>query len=255
MPKVKSEKKLTAKSPAESKTLPVVPTSAGGAVPTQHVATYKPPTLELKTPGLALFQARRGSGKTHLMKYLTKLLASGHKFDWVRVITPTAFNGEWKQCVGNDFVHEELDEDWLMDLLDRQADSVERKKQNRGLLILDDALGAVRFNSPIWTRISASSRHYNITVWISTQHLFKLPPVVRVNCDYIFCLGIQPARTIKALYEEYSPSAGQRTLTEQELGDFLTKSRENYGCCLFDVAKATVHIIRAPALVRFRIQQ
>ena len=60
--------------------------------------------LTITTPHLALFVARRNSGKTHLQKFLLYTLARAHRFKWVLVITPTAFNGEWSAIVGEDAV-------------------------------------------------------------------------------------------------------------------------------------------------------
>ena len=212
----------------------------------------KPTPVPLKTPSLCVFQARRGSGKSHLMKHLTKLLAKANKFEWIRCVTPTAFNGEWSSCLGADAVHETLDTGWLEGLLDRQAAGVEQGVRNRGLLILDDALGSVSFKSPIWTRIAASSRHYQVTVWVSTQHLFKLPPVVRYNADYVFVLGPQPKKTVQALWEEFQPRG---VADEKEMAAKLAKMTADYGCCLIDVARLAMHRIKAPARVDFRIRQ
>ena len=184
-------------------------------------------------------------------KHLTKLLAKANKFEWIRCVTPTAFNGEWSSCLGADAVHETLDTGWLQDLLDRQAAGVEQGVRNRGLLILDDALGSVSFKSPIWTRIAASSRHYQVTVWVSTQHLFKLPPVVRYNADYVFVLGPQPKKTVLALWEEFQP----RGVGDEKQMAKLAKMTADYGCCLIDVARLGMHRIKAPARVEFRIRQ
>ena len=60
--------------------------------------------LTLKCPHLALFIARRNSGKSYIMRHFLHVLARGHKFKWVLVVTPTKFNGEWTAIVGEDNV-------------------------------------------------------------------------------------------------------------------------------------------------------
>ena len=202
-----------------------------------------------------IFQARRGSGKTHLIKHITRILAAKGKFDWIKCVTPTAFNGEWRNAIGQRAVHESLDTDWLLALLDRQADSIEEGIQNRGLLILDDCLGCVKFNSPIWTKIAASSRHYSLTVIISSQHFTKLPPIVRSNADYIFILGHQPARTIKNIYEEYSPKVGLSIVTEEAFTKYLEDSTTDYGSVLIDTASCKCYKIKAPKSSTLKIRQ
>ena len=60
--------------------------------------------LILQCPHLCLFLARRNSGKSYLMRHLLHVLARGHKFKWVLVVSPTKFNQEWTSVVGDDAV-------------------------------------------------------------------------------------------------------------------------------------------------------
>ena len=74
-------------------------------------------------------------------------------------------------------------------LFDRQAALREDNVSNEGLLILDGCLGAADFGSNLLTRIASAGRHYRVSMWVSAQHLWKLPPVIRGNYDYMFVLG------------------------------------------------------------------
>ena len=67
--------------------------------------------LQIKCPHLALFVARRNSGKSYLMRHLLHVLARGKKFRWVIVISPTKFNGEWSSVVGEEAVLDTFDPD------------------------------------------------------------------------------------------------------------------------------------------------
>ena len=78
-------------------------------------------TLKIETPHLALFMARRNSGKTTLMKYLLGVLARGKRFRWVSIVSATSFNREWQAVVGDRHVLPEFDPEWLDALLRRQA--------------------------------------------------------------------------------------------------------------------------------------
>ena len=210
--------------------------------------------LTIKTPTLSLFFARRNSGKTYLMKHLVGVLARGKAINWVRVVTPTAFNGEWSAVVGEDYVEPEFDEEWLDDLLRRQADLKARGVNNPGLLILDDCLGAANFSSSLFTRIAAAGRHYGITVWASFQHYYKCPTVLRSNADYVFVLGRPNERAIRGLYEEFSP---QGINTWQALAQYLERATTNHGAGVIDNTRGGAALqIRAPANPRtFRIAQ
>ena len=157
----------------------------------------------MRTPHLALFVARRNSGKSYLMRHLLHVLARGKRFKWVIVISPTAFNGEWSSVVGEDNVLSVFDPEQVGHLMDRQGDLREDGVDNPGLLILDDCLGSANFGSDLFTRIASAGRHYRVSVWVACQHLFKLPPVIRTNSDYLFILGTQNDRVVKALWDEF----------------------------------------------------
>ena len=77
--------------------------------------------LVLQCPHLGLFVARRNSGKSYLMRHLLHVLARGHKFKWVLVVTPTKFNGDWTSIVGDDNVLDRFDPEQIATLFDRQA--------------------------------------------------------------------------------------------------------------------------------------
>ena len=150
--------------------------------------------LVLTTPHLALFVARRSSGKTHLQKHLLYVLAKGGRFKWVLVITPTAFNGEWSAIVGEDAVLQVFDPEQVETLMQRQAELREDGHDNPGLLILDDCLGSANFQSDLFTKIASAGRHYRITVWASFQQYHKCPTVIRTNADYLYIMGVQNER-------------------------------------------------------------
>jgi len=65
-------------------------------------------SLEIKTPHLAAFIARRNSGKSHLQKYLLHCLAGAQRFASVLVISPTKFTGFWGEVVDDANVRESL---------------------------------------------------------------------------------------------------------------------------------------------------
>lgn len=197
--------------------------------------------LKIECPHLALFHARRNSGKTVLMKHLLGTLARGQKFSWVTVVSATAFNGEWQEVVGEENVLAEFDPEWLEELLARQA----TLKDNPGLLILDDCLGEADFGSKIFTRIAAAGRHFGVTCWASFQHYHKCPTVLRSNADYVFCLNVQNERVAKSLFEEYGPPGFKDW---KVLRDFAAKATRDYGVMVVDNSKGgKISVIRAPA--------
>jgi hypothetical protein len=212
-------------------------------------------SLAIKTPHLALFVARRNSGKSHLMAHLLYTLAKGQRFRWVLVISPTAFTGAWADIVGKDYVHPEFDSDLLDELMEEQGALREEGVDNPGLVILDDCLGAANFQSDTFTRLAASGRHYGITLWISFQSYYKAPTVVRANSDYLFVMGVQNERVIKGLYDEFG---GLGFETQAALRAYTATATRDYGALCVDNLdqKDPVKVVRAPAkLPQFRIKQ
>ncbi len=214
--------------------------------------------LVLTTSHLGLFIARRNSGKTHLQKFLLYTLARAHRFKWVLVICPTSFSGEWSVIVGEDAVLPVFDPEQVETLMQRQADLREDGVENDGLLILDDCLGSANFQSDLFTKIASAGRHYRITVWASFQHYHKCPTVIRTNADYVYIMGVQNERVIKALYEEYG---GLSFNDLKALKEYAIKATQNFGALCVDNTAAgakgsPVRIVRAPAkLPAFKIKQ
>ena len=211
--------------------------------------------LILQCPHLALFLARRNSGKSYLMRHLLHVLAKGHKFKWVLVVSPTKFNLEWSSIVGDDNVLDTFDPEQIATLFDRQAALREDGVDNSGLLILDDALGACNLQSDLFTRIASAGRHYRVSIWLAAQHYFKVPCIIRGNADYLFVLGSQNDRVVKALWDEMG---GLGFDSWRELKAYTARAVESYGCLAIDThdQKTPVKTTRAPSKpAQFRITQ
>ena len=123
---------------------------------------------------------------------------------------------------------------------------------------MDDLIGAAYFASDVFTRLACSGRHYKITCWIACHHLFKLPPVLRSNSDYLFILGVQNERVLKDLWDTFG---GLGFNDVKALRAYALKATENFGSLCIDNTSAgskrsPVRTVRAPAkLPQFRITQ
>ena len=208
----------------------------------------------LRPNTLSIFAARRCSGKTTLMLHLLKTLCKSKSFNWVLVISPTAFcEGVWSAVVGAEHVREEFDENELESILDQQAAIRSRGDSNPGLLILDDCLGSVPWNAPIWTRIATAGRHFQVSVWITSQYYYKLPCVLRSNADVQYLQGVQPDRVVKAIWEE---GGGLGISTWQEFREKVAVAVRDYACLVIDSKTQALRTIRAPSRpTPFKIQQ
>ena len=214
--------------------------------------------LTITTPHLALFVARRSSGKTHLQKHLLYVLAKGGRFKWVLVICPTAFTGDWGAIVGPENVLPVFNPDQVETLMERQAELREDGVENDGLIVFDDCLGSANFQSELFTKIASAGRHYRITVWASFQHYHKCPTCIRTNADYVYIMGVQNEKVIRSLYDEYG---GLGFDDVKALRAYALKATENYGSLIVDNTAAGAkgspcRTVRAPArLPLFKIKQ
>ena len=207
--------------------------------------------LEIKTPCLMLFSAKRNSGKSHAITWLLYRLC--RRFSHIIIMTSTAFNGHYEKFLTKQCIIPFFDEDKINQLFDRQKKllSDKKRKPEHILLVLDDIVSNTTFKSPIFQRIACEGRHYLITVFITSQHYTKIPPIIRVNCDYIAILGPQIKTMQQMIYDEFSIN------NYENIKDFMDRLKictSDYGIFVIDNLTTTDHGIRAPAkLPKFKI--
>lgn len=159
-------------------------------------------TLENKI--VCLF-GKRNSGKSHLLKYLvdTEL----YLFNKVFIFSPTEKVNQFYQhakITHEDCIFDNYNNDWVMKLIEKMTERKMNKKNNYNvLLILDDCISDYNFHqSPSLNILATRGRHLNISLIITCQYIFSVPPIFRTNCDYIFA-GQMNKRSMDLLYDEF----------------------------------------------------
>ena len=62
------------------------------------------------------------------------------------------------------------------------------KEAKHILLVLDDVCSDADFHhSKTFKQIFTKGRHYKITLIITAQYPYHIPPIARVNCDWFLC--------------------------------------------------------------------
>lgn len=196
--------------------------------------------FKLQVPMLATIVGRRTSGKTTLMKHFLHTLAKAGDIDDVIVMCGTAFTQDWTDVVGAHRVIEDLDQEVLEIILNRLREAKRRGSQKQTLLILDDCLGSMTFTDATWRKIASAGRHYNLSVWVATQHYFAIPPLVRTNSDFVTLQGNIPQRVWKTVNEEFSPEDTWKQLEEKN-----KKGLANFGAIVVDVKNCECKHIKA----------
>ena len=208
--------------------------------------------LNIKTPCLMLFSAKRNSGKSHSITWLLYRLC--RRFQHIIVMSSTAFNGHYAQYLPKECIFPNFDEDKINQLFERQKKilSEQKNKPENILLILDDVVSQTTFKSSVFQRIACEGRHYLITVFITSQHWCKIPPIIRVNCDYIAILGPQTKTVQQMIFDEFGMN------NYEKINDFMQRLKlctEKYGIFVIDNLTMTDHGIRAPEkLPKYRIK-
>jgi len=149
--------------------------------------------------------AKRNSGKSQLIKYIVSLY--GHQFNKIFVVCPSeAVNKFYSQFINPENVFTDYSESWIEKLMARLIKINVGKKDDESahiLLILDDCVSDVNFHSDkAFQKIFTRGRHMKISLMITTQYPYLIPPVARINCDYIL-VGQMNKQSIKIMCDEF----------------------------------------------------
>ena len=174
-----------------------------------------------------LICAKRKSGKSYLLKYLTEY--EQNTFYKIYVICPTeAINNFYSSIIPKSQIYDAYSEKWTEELINKMTTINSNKLPNEKvnvLLILDDCIADTDFhNSLSLKKLFVRVRHINIAIIITTQYLNSIPPIARNNSDYIL-VGQLNKQSIQILIDEYL--AGN--ITKQEFTEYYRKATNNYG--------------------------
>jgi hypothetical protein len=173
--------------------------------------------------------AKRNSGKSYLIKYLVDL--EKNRFSKIFVICPTECINYFYQLdnlVSSECVFEEYKEDWVNQLINRltkiNANKPKAERKNV-LLILDDLVADNNFHSSqSIKKLYARCRHFSCSVIMTTQYLNSIPPIIRLNSDYVL-VGQLNRQSIQLLLDEYMSGNIER----DEFIDLYYRATQDYG--------------------------
>lgn len=180
----------------------------------------------------------RGKGKTTLV-----LNALNHKqlfkgyFDNIFLISPTARNDDKfkpliKELSQEDKYYNELNEQNIREIIDgitafnRDFNKKKNKRDPRSLLILDDCIA----NMPRSTQKSVinelviQNRHHKCSIWITSQKLTKINPLIRSNVDVISFFKCDNKKEMASFCDEYNIEEEEVEAITETNNDFITVS-------------------------------
>ena len=205
--------------------------------------------MEMDQTGLTFIIGKRGTGKTRLVCDLAynwylngmrcqRKMPDGttqnyqRKLDMVVCFSPTELiKQDFKVFVPSAFRYPKFRENVVNDLVAKQKSVLEQEggadKCQRVLMIIDDcAFEKGFFKTEIIRFIAMNLRHYNVHVIITVQYALDVPPAIRQNIDYCFCLHDNSNSNKKRYWEHfYGQIASQRDFNS--IFDALTN---DYSC-------------------------
>lgn len=180
----------------------------------------------------------RGKGKTTLV-----LNALNHKelfkgyFDNIYLISPTAKNDDKfkpliKELSQEDKFYNELNDENIREIMsglasfNRDFNRKKYKREPRSLIILDDCIA----NMPRSTQKSVinelviQNRHHKCSLWITSQKLTKINPLIRSNVDVISFFKCDNKKEMASFCDEYNVEEEEVEAITETNNDFITVS-------------------------------
>ena len=176
--------------------------------------------------------ARRCSGKSQLLRYI--ILKNKKKFNAMFLICPTEkINKFYDDIFKKENVFETYSDNWVEQLMNKMAKANEGKTDKEAkhiLLVLDDVCSDTDFHhSKTFKQIFTKGRHFKITLIITAQYPYHVPPIARVNCDW-FLLGQINTQGLDIICTEFI--AGD--ISKQEFIKLYYNATSNYGFLLIN---------------------
>ena len=148
---------------------------------------------------------KRHSGKSELIKYILSLY--GYQFNKIFVVCPSeAVNHFYQKIMPKENILNEYSEEWIDKLMNRLIKLNAGKKDEESvhiLLVLDDCVSDVNFHAARnFEKLFTRGRHMKISLIITTQYPYLIPPVARINTDYIL-VGQMNKQGLKVMCDEF----------------------------------------------------
>ena len=181
--------------------------------------------LPIYFPSINLLIGTPGSGKSYMIKSLIFQTSLKKQFDYIVVFCNTSFDGY--KFLPQEYVHNVYDENIMNNIIKIQI----KNPSAKCLIILDDVVGSINFNTNLWRKIVSQFRHYNMSLFFSVQYIKSIPPLVRECANFCFIFQTSSKKTIKELYEQY----GQIFDTESAFKRFIISNTQDFNTILINV--------------------
>jgi hypothetical protein len=187
---------------------------------------------------------RTEGGKSYLLKHFLQYAYSNSIYDWILFVSPSAF--EDAPYIDKRHTTPRINDEDIIGILDSQKEDYEAGKSEHGVIVIDDCLGSLNFETPAFLRLFSTYRHYNLSVFICTQRPNKIPTTLRDVATYGIILRPTNANVCDSLYESFNTSFRNK----KEWADFIYENTENYNALVVNRrSNGSYFTYRAPATI------
>jgi hypothetical protein len=171
--------------------------------------------------------AKRNSGKSQMIRYLVSQQRG--KFKKIFIICPTEkINNFYNELVKKEDIRDSWSEEWTEQLIEhmtRANANKSDKESSHVLLIIDDCVSDVNFHqSKSFKKLFTRGRHIKISIILTSQYIYQIPPVSRSNADFILTSQMN-TQGLDLLTSEFLFG----NLTKKEFINMYHKNTSNYG--------------------------
>lgn len=191
--------------------------------------------ININPCGLITIVGLSNSGKTTILRSIMyKLMGKGIYRTYIFSATADIYrNTDYDFCEGRNV--RKINMEKIRQLKEAQEVIVKKEAKDKRIeakwiaIILDDFIGDDECNlmskmSKIISQLAVSGRHYKICTIVLTQHLNKLPPVIRQQSNYIFVTKVRMETIMKGIY----PMQTQYTNKEKLWYDYSQHTKTRY---------------------------
>jgi len=179
-----------------------------------------------------LLIGKRASGKSELLRYLVGL--SKTQFKTVFLVCPTEkVNNFYDGLIKPENIFDEYNEAWVEKLMKKMGEVNQNKSNHEAshiLLILDDICSDLNLaKSKTIKQLFCRGRHLKISIIMTAQYIYQIPPVLRCNSDFV-AVGQMNSQSLDLLTSEFQFG----NITKKDFKAMYMKSTSNFNFLLIN---------------------
>jgi len=189
---------------------------------------YSVEQLDIKEGSFNLVASKRCSGKSVLVRHLTKHLLDLHHYSVIILFSETSELNEDYNIIDKSFIYKTSQiEEKLNKILKIQLSNIKKGKNVNILIILDDV--QVHSKSKELINLSTLGRHYHITVLLSLQYPKQLcNSAIRNNLDSVYFSDLGEV-ALHAIYDSIHLSMNFKSFQQ-----FVDENNNDYKFIMYD---------------------